>query len=107
MLRKCSQCGEPFTAQDLCKDVSKNVEAQRMASGVEGVHFAVYTCSRCAKDDVFVDVVPLPGESGEAFQRRKQELERLVGQLPKSDANVVLAERPPHDPPLNRRPALG
>jgi hypothetical protein len=96
MFRQCSRCGQPFTAQDLCKDVSKNVEAQRMAGGVEGVVFRVYTCSQCETDDLFVDVCPLPGESMEAFHERAHELEQLIEDLPRTDADVVLAERPPH-----------
>jgi DNA-directed RNA polymerase subunit RPC12/RpoP len=96
MFRKCSHCGEPFKAQDLCKDVSRELEHQRMAAGVEGVLVRVYTCAQCQKDDVFVDVTPLPDESEEAFHDRKRELERIVHQLPKTDADVVLAERPIH-----------
>jgi hypothetical protein len=94
MFRQCSHCGKPFTPQDLCKDVTKNLEAQRTASGIEGVLLRVYTCSDCARDDVFVDVCPLPGESREDYDRRKYELETLVRQLPTGDADVVLAERP-------------
>jgi hypothetical protein len=94
MFRQCSHCGQPFTARDLCKDVTKNVEAQRMANGVDGVNFRVYTCAHCGKDDVFVDVCSLPGESEADHLRRKQELEALVRELPKGDAEVVLAERP-------------
>src|ERR1700722_17562976 len=63
MHRQCSRCGQAFTAHDLCKDVTKNVEAQRMANGVDGVLFRVYTCGHCACDDVFVDVCPLAGET--------------------------------------------
>jgi hypothetical protein len=93
MFRQCSHCGRPFTAPDLCKDVTKNLEARRMASGVDGVVFRVYACAACAKDDVFVDVSPLPGESDEAFRQRKEELEALVKDLPRGDADVVLAQR--------------
>ena len=67
-----------------------------MACGVEGVLFRVYICPRCQTEDLFVDVCPLPGESGEAFQDRKRDLEYLVEQIPKGDADVVLAERPVH-----------
>jgi hypothetical protein len=94
MFRQCSHCGRPFTAQDLCKDVTKNVEAQRMDNGVEGVLFRVYTCPDCARDGVFVDVCQLPDESDADYQHRKEELERLVEQLPKGEADVVLAEWP-------------
>jgi hypothetical protein len=96
MFRQCSHCGEPFTAHDLCKDITNNLEAERMANGVDGVAFRVYTCSRCGRDDVFVDVCALPGESDTDYQRRKHELERLVAQVPQGDAALVLAERPGH-----------
>jgi len=95
MFRQCSRCGQPYTPRDLCKDVSKNVEAERMARGVEGVAFRIYTCPRCQKDDLFVDVCPLPGESIDAFHQRKRDLERLIEELPSSDADVVVAARPP------------
>jgi DNA-directed RNA polymerase subunit RPC12/RpoP len=95
MFRQCSRCGQPFTAHDLCKDISKTVEAQRLAGGVEGVAFRVYTCPRCEKDDLFVDVTPLPGESIEAFHQRKEQVESLIHEIPPSDADIVIAERPP------------
>jgi len=66
-----------------------------MARGVEGVAFRIYTCPRCQKDDLFVDVCPLPGESIDAFHQRKRDLERLIEELPSSDADVVVAARPP------------
>ncbi len=69
-----------------------------MAAGVEGVLVRVYTCSHCQKDDVFLDVCPMPGESNEAVRKRKRELESVVRQIPKGDADVVLAERLAHPP---------
>jgi hypothetical protein len=94
MFRQCSRCGKPFTPQELCKDITKNLEAKRLASGVEGVLLRVYTCAQCSRDDVFVDVCALPGESDAEYHHRKHELERLVQQLPTGDAAIVLAERP-------------
>jgi hypothetical protein len=96
MFRQCSRCGQPFAPQDLCKDVSKKVEAQRMANSVEGVAFRIYSCPRCQTDDLFVDVCPLSGESTEAFHDRRRELERIIADLPTSDTDVVIAERAPH-----------
>ena len=94
MYRACSHCGKPFSASDLCKDVSKRLEAQRMALGVEGVLFRVYNCSRCNRDDLFVDVCSVPGESAEEYRARKDGLEDLIQDLPMTEADVVLAERP-------------
>ena len=67
-----------------------------MACGVEGLLFRVYICSHCSKEDLFVDVCHMPGESEEGYHRRKEDLEQLIEQIPKGDADVVLAERPMH-----------
>ncbi len=94
MQRHCTHCDRPFTAQDIAKDVSKGMEAERKALGLQGVLFRYYSCPACGQDDIFVDVSPLPGESPDDFLRRRQELEVAARGLHTELVDVVLGERP-------------
>ena len=96
MMRECKHCHKLFTPRELCKDVSKEIESERKASGVDGVLFRCYTCAHCGVDNLFVDIHPLEGESDEAFRRRRQELEATVQQLHPAGTEVVLVERTVH-----------
>lgn len=96
MMRECQHCHKNFAPNELCKDVSKEIEAARKASGVEGVHFRCYACSHCGFDNLFVDLVPREGESDADFQRRKAEVEATVQQVHPEGAEVVLVERAAH-----------
>ncbi|HEY7310979.1 MAG TPA: hypothetical protein VH643_16565 [Gemmataceae bacterium] len=93
MMRSCSQCRKEFTPQELSREDSKGLEAERKALGLEGVLFRYYTCSACGHSDIFVDVRPLEGESEEAFLRRRDELESTVKGLEGEGVNVVLVAR--------------
>ena len=70
MLRDCAHCHRPFEPQDLAREESKGMEAERKALGLRGVLFRYYVCPECGYSDIFVDVRPLPGESPEAFHQR-------------------------------------
>ena len=96
MQRECRHCHRHFTPGDLVKDLSKEIEAARKAQGVEGVHFRCYACSHCGKDNLFVDVQPLEGESADAYRTRKAEVEAAVGEVHPQGAEVVLVEKPAH-----------
>jgi hypothetical protein len=104
MQRHCTNCDRPFTAQDLAKEVSKGMEAQRKAWGLEGVLFRYYACPACGQADIFVDVNPLPGEEPAGFLRRRQELEQAAGGLHAEQVEVVLGERPPRAPSAAAHP---
>lgn len=69
------------------------MEAERKALGLEGVLFRYYTCSACGYADIFMDIHPLQGESEEAFQKRRADLESAVRQLHGERVEVVLMER--------------
>jgi len=93
MMRTCSHCHKEFTPQELSREDSKGLEAERKALGLEGVLFRYYTCSACGRADIFVDILPLEGESDEAFRRRRDELESTVKELQGEGVDVVLVAR--------------
>lgn len=62
--------------------------------GQSGKDFRYYTCSGCGNADIFVDVLPLAGESDEDFRRRRDDLEAAVKQLHGEGVGIVLVERP-------------
>lgn len=93
MQRECANCRRPFVPQDLVKEESRGMEAERKAQGLEGVLFRYYHCPECGYDDIFVDVHPLPGEAPEAFRQRRAELEATVKQLHGERVKVVLTPR--------------
>ena len=90
MLRDCTHCHRPFEPQDLAREESKGMEAERKALGLRGVLFRYYVCPECGYSDIFVDVRPLPGESPEAFHQRWDELEATVHELHADQVEVVL-----------------
>src|SRR5690242_20655181 len=93
MMRACSHCGKEFTPQELSREDSKGLEAERKALGLEGVLFRYYTCSACNYADIFVDVHPLEGESEEAFNRRREELEATIKQMEGEGVEIVVCNR--------------
>ena len=95
MYRSCTNCDRPFTASDLAKEVSKGMEAERKALGLEGVLFRYYGCPGCGQADIFVDISLLPGEDDEAFLRRRRGLEEAVRGLHGEQVEVVLNEKRP------------
>jgi len=94
MMRTCSHCQKAFTPQELSREDSKGLEAERKALGLEGVLFRYYSCSACGFADIFVDIRPLAGEADDAFRRRRDELEGSLRQLQGDRVEVVLVERP-------------
>jgi hypothetical protein len=93
MMRLCSHCGKGFTPQELSREDSKGLEAERKAMGLEGVLFRYYTCSACDQADIFVDVLPLEGEFEEDFRQRREELEATIQQLEGDGVKVVVCAR--------------
>ncbi|HVK10148.1 MAG TPA: hypothetical protein VM597_15375 [Gemmataceae bacterium] len=96
MDRECTRCRRPFVAADLCRDESKGMEAERKAAGLAGVRFLYYHCPGCDTDDIFVDVLPLEGETTDDYLRRRDALEATVRELHdttgKAEAVVVTRE---------------
>ena len=93
MMRACTCCRKTFVPRELLREVSKGMEAERKALGLEGVLFRYYACSACGHADIFVDVLPLDGETDEAFRQRRDELEAAVRQLHGEGVEVVVTER--------------
>lgn len=93
MMRLCSHCGKEFTPQELDREDSKGLESERKALGIEGVLFRYYSCSACAQADIFVDVLPLEGESEGEFRQRREELETTLQKLEGEGVEVVVCAR--------------
>jgi hypothetical protein len=98
MHRECFQCRRSFTAQDFVKVETHEMEAERKALGLEGVRFLYYSCPACGFADIFVDIHHLPGETAEAFQRRRADLEAAVRQVHSDKLAIVMTEREPKKP---------
>lgn len=81
MDRTCTRCSRPFAAGDLVKSVSKDMEADRKAAGMEGVRFLDYLCPACGTDCFFVDILPREGEQAEEYRTRRVEMEQVVRAL--------------------------
>jgi hypothetical protein len=93
MIRTCSPCEKEFTPQELSREDSKGLEAERKALGLVGVLFRYYTCSACGQADIFVDVLPLEGELEEDFRRRREDLEASIQQLEGDGVEVIVRAR--------------
>ncbi len=93
MIRKCSHCGKEFTPQELSREDSKGLEAERKALGLEGVLFRYYSCASCGQADIFVDILPLKGEFEEDFRKRQKELEATLQKLEGEGVEVVVSTR--------------
>lgn len=93
MRRECTNCSRPFSRSDFVKDETKHMEAERRALGLEGVRFLYYRCPVCSCEDVFLDLIPLDGETEEQFTSRRQDLQAKVRKLHGADVEVVLNER--------------
>src|SRR6266478_9462662 len=52
MLRDCAHCHRPFEPQDLAREESKGMEAERKALGLRGVLFRYYVCPECGYSDI-------------------------------------------------------
>ena len=66
MSRNCTRCRRPFDLADLRREETQNLEAQRMANGLEGVKFLYFSCPACGMDDIFVAILPLETEFAES-----------------------------------------
>jgi hypothetical protein len=80
---------------ELRKEESRGIEAQRRALGLHGVLFRYYDCSNCGTAHIFVDVYPLEAESPEEYQARREELETAIRHAHGPAAEVVMMERFP------------
>jgi hypothetical protein len=93
MMRACLHCHQPFTASDLSKFVSKEIEAERKSYGVQGILFRCYVCTACGQENLFVDLHPLEGETPDEFRRRRDDLETTLRQEPPAGVQVAVMEK--------------
>ena len=95
MMRDCTRCRQPFTAADLVREESRNLEAKRKEAGLTGIRFLYYRCRGCGTNNIFVDILPLPEELPDLFNKRRDEMEAVVRQLhaDKTEAVVVAVPR--------------
>src|SRR5262249_43420143 len=89
MKRVCTHCQRPFTPNDLSRDESRGMQAERKARGVEGVRLVYYRCP-CGTNDIFVDILPRKDESTEDFDRRRAEMEIVVRKMHGGHAKAVV-----------------
>ncbi len=90
MRRECTRCHRQFTPADLAKEESKGMESQRKASGLEGVRFLYYRCPDCAKDDIFVDILPRADETEENYRVRTNAMEDAARAMHSDSVEVVV-----------------
>lgn len=90
MMRECVHCHQKFLPVDLAKEVSKEIEHDRKAAGVQGVLFRCYMCSHCGQENLFVDLHPIPGETPEEFHCRRDDLEATIRQSPQAGVEVAV-----------------
>jgi hypothetical protein len=106
MHRHCTHCRKEFTPQELARQESRGMEAERKAMGLQGVLFRYYTCAACGQADIFVDLKRLPGESEDAFLQRRGELETAVKQAHGEGVEAVLVEKDQVETALARKRLL-
>jgi hypothetical protein len=91
-MRECVSCQRRLGEQDLLVRECLNMEEARVSSGLEGVRFRYYSCPRCGEDHVFLEVVPLPGETGQDVRGRKAALTRATGEVRAFRTRVLVVE---------------
>ena len=86
-MRDCTRCRRTFTLDDLSREETGNLEAQRRVHGLEGIKFVYFRCPACGMDDIFVAILPLETEFAEDYEARRDAMEKVVRGL--HDDNVA------------------
>jgi len=73
-MRWCNHCQCKLTEHDLLERECQNMEAERASLDLKGVQFRYYSCPHCGHDNLFLEVVQLPGETFRDRLTRKQAL---------------------------------
>ena len=92
-MRKCIQCECRLGRDDLLKRESRGMEAARVSMGLDGLFFRYYSCPRCGRDHVFLEVVPLPGEADTEVASRKESLRQMVAEMQRYRTTFIVAEQ--------------
>ena len=90
MPRDCTRCRRPFALADLSREETGNLEAERKATGLEGVKFVYFHCPACGMDDIFVAILPLETEFAEDYEARREAMETVVRGLHADDVGAVV-----------------
>ncbi len=97
MMRQCTRCGRAFAPNDLAREESRGMESERKEVGLTGVRFLYYRCAGCGVEDIFIDVLPLGGESPDDYATRHAAMLTAARGLhaEKTDVVVVPVKPPP------------
>ncbi len=90
MSRNCTRCHRPFALENLSREETTNMEAQRKASGLEGVKFLYFHCPGCGMNDIFVAILPLETEFAPDYEARRDAMEKVVRDLHAEDVEAVV-----------------
>ena len=90
MQRDCTRCRRPFTLADLSREETQNLEAERKATGLEGVKFVYFHCPACGMDDIFVAILPLATEFAQDYEARRDAMEKVVRGLHADHVGAVV-----------------
>jgi hypothetical protein len=94
MQRECKHCCHQLTVHDLEKSKTMSMEADRKKRSLKGFRFRCYKCPQCGYEDLFVDVLHIPGEDLAAFRGRTEQLEIAAQDVRVPMVEVALAEVP-------------
>ena len=78
MQRDCTRCRRPFTLDELSREETDNLEAERKANGLEGVKFLYFHGPTCGMDDIFVAILPRETEFAQDYEARRDAMETVV-----------------------------
>jgi hypothetical protein len=90
MSRECTRCRRPFTLDELSREETDNLEAERKATGLEGVKFLYFHCPACGMDDIFLAILPLATEFAEDYEARRDAMEKVVRGLHGRNVEAVV-----------------
>jgi hypothetical protein len=94
-MKVCVSCGRRLGERDLLGRSSQIMEAARVSAGLRGLCFRYFTCPRCGHDHVYLEVAPLPGETNQDFQARKEDLARTVQGVRALRTTILVVDRLP------------
>ncbi len=92
-MRVCICCMHRLGPEDRLERESHDMEAARTSAGLEGVCFQYYTCGRCGHDHVFLEIAPLPGETGLELRQRKTALTQAAEEVRVVRTTVLVVEQ--------------
>jgi len=72
------------------------MEAERKAASISGIRFLRYRCPQCETDEIFVDILPLDGETHADFEKRQHDMEEVARDMHGDRVEVAVV-------PIDRR----